>query len=358
MRILVFTSSGASSGGVRQAEYQTKALRERGHDVYFCIPRDSVLWKNGGAPYWSALPADKRHWKRHLESMFATTGPTIIHAFHQAVNFCAWHGLFWKRRKVYCVSHRGVIFRPKNFLVYRVGAIAAVIVNSQVCARSFGLTCPKRKLYVVPNGLPAERLLPTRSPAEMLTELGISPLSGNNSKRFIWGYIGNNKPVKGAECALRSFSAAARPDDRLILLGLNKTWWPLCRELGIADQVQLLGYRQDVANYFQVMDGVICASSAESMPNAVMEAMSFGLPIAATSVGGVPDMLSAEALVPPADHAALGSLMRRMADDDVFRSKLADANRHAARAYTMEARCQALERIYASVILARGTPHR
>ena len=361
MRILVFTSSSASSGGVRQAAYQVEALRERGHDAYFCLPADSVLWKNGGAPHWSALPKDKRHWKRHLESLFAASKPTIIHAFHRAVNFCAWHGLFWKTRGVYCVSHRGVIFRPKNVFVYWAGAIAAVIANSAACAHSFGFTCPKRKLYVVPNGLPADRLLPTRSPAETLAELDLSPAPANSSNRFIWGYAGNNNPIKGGESALRAFAAAARPEDCFVALGLTEAWLPLCHELGIAGQVRLLGYRPNVANYLQVMNGFISSTSMDSMPNSVMEAMSFGLPIAATSVGGVPEMLSAEALVPltePTSLSALAALMRRITDDDSFRTHLADANRHTAHTYTMDARCQALEQIYAAVVKARGTPRR
>ncbi len=355
MRILVFTSSNAPSGGARQAAYQAQTLRERGHDAWLCLPHNSVLWNDGGQPHWSALPEDKRAWKRHLELLFAESGPTIIHAFHRAVNFCAWHGLFWKSRQVYCVSHRGVIFRPKNFLVYWAGGIAAVIANSRACARSFGHTCPKNKLYVVPNGLPAERLLPTRAPTEMLAELDI-PAAAD---RFIWGYIGNNNPIKGGETALRAFAAHAGPEDRFIALGLTDVWLPLCRELGVESRVGLLGGRFDVANYLQLMDGFVFSSSGmDSMPNTVMEAMSFGLPIAATSVGGVPEMLSPEALAPAHDVDALAALMRRIASDLPFRAAQAEANRHKARAYTMDQRCADLERIYAAVVEARGTPRR
>ncbi len=99
------------------------------------------------------------------------------------------------------------------------------------------------------------------------------------------------------------------------------------------------------------MDGfTFFSSDMDSMPNTVMEAMSFGLPVAATSVGGVPEMLSPTALVPVSDVDAMGALMRRIAGEAPFRSSLAEANRRTARTYTMDARCTELERIYQSVI--------
>lgn len=346
MRIIILTSSNSHSGGVRQAVYQARTLHERGHEVSLCLPHDSYFWQEKPAPYWVALPADTRQWAKVLERLFLPHGPTIIHAFHRAVNFCAWHGLFWRRHQVYCVSHRGVLFRPKNFLVYWLWGIAAVAANSRACAQSFAWACPRSKLHVIPNGLPPERISPRRSREEIVAELGLA------ANTFAWGYVGNDNPVKGLDIALQAL--AQTPHGDLLVIGTKQDHQARCSELGISSRVHFLGVKNHVVDYMQAMDALVFSSyGMDSMPNVIMEAMGMHVPVVSSKVGGVEDTLPphypAPALVPIKDIPALATAMRRVVEDTAFRQSLISSIQSVL-PYTMERRCEELEQLYGKIV--------
>ncbi|MBQ2928283.1 MAG: glycosyltransferase [Oscillospiraceae bacterium] len=85
------------------------------------------------------------------------------------------------------------------------------------------------------------------------------------------------------------------PDCCLHLLGdgeLREEMENLARELGISEQVHFLGSQSDVHPYLHEADIFLLPSKYEGMPMTILEAMGTGLPIVASAVGGVPDMLT------------------------------------------------------------------
>jgi glycosyltransferase involved in cell wall biosynthesis len=95
--------------------------------------------------------------------------------------------------------------------------------------------------------------------------------------------------------------------------------------LGLGDRFQFLGPRADVLVLLAGSDAFVLASLYEGLPVALMEATSLGMPIVATSVGGVPQMLEDEIdalLVQPSDPALLVEAMVRIADDPDLRERL------------------------------------
>jgi glycosyltransferase involved in cell wall biosynthesis len=95
-------------------------------------------------------------------------------------------------------------------------------------------------------------------------------------------------------------------------------------------------------------------SLSEGLPLALVEAMSFGLPVVVTSVGGVPEVVTdgVEALlVPPSDAGALANALRTLIDDAEQRRRLGDAGRsRAQRDYAIGTMADRYERLY------RGDP--
>jgi glycosyltransferase involved in cell wall biosynthesis len=86
----------------------------------------------------------------------------------------------------------------------------------------------------------------------------------------------------------------------------------------LGDRVQLLGYRTDVRDLLAAADLFVLASAFEGLPVSIMEAMSAGLPVVATAVGGVPEAVEdgvTGLLVPPRDAAALADALVSLADD-------------------------------------------
>lgn len=65
----------------------------------------------------------------------------------------------------------------------------------------------------------------------------------------------------------------------------------LCNQLGLEDSVRMLGYRRDVARCYEAADVFVLPSYSEGSPNVLLEAMDAGLPIIATDVGGVGEMI-------------------------------------------------------------------
>jgi glycosyltransferase involved in cell wall biosynthesis len=107
----------------------------------------------------------------------------------------------------------------------------------------------------------------------------------------------------------------------------------LARGLGIAEHVHFLGWRSEVAEILGSVDVMVLPSTAEGLPLAVLEAMSCGLPVVATNVGGTPEAVvdgSTGFLIAPGDHNALATRIIRIIQDADLRARLGGAARQRA----------------------------
>ena len=84
----------------------------------------------------------------------------------------------------------------------------------------------------------------------------------------------------------------------------------------------------------------------EGLPNAMLEAMAVGLPVTATSVGGVPEVVwpgENGILVPPADPQALADALSMLLDDENTRKRLGEGAKNTARNFSWRAHLDKLE---------------
>jgi glycosyltransferase involved in cell wall biosynthesis len=96
---------------------------------------------------------------------------------------------------------------------------------------------------------------------------------------------------------------------------------------------ELLGERDDVRELLAVSDVFVLSSRSEGLPMSVIEAMAAGLPVVATAVGGVPELVvdgETGMLVPPGDERSLASALRRLLADPELRRQMGDAGRRRA----------------------------
>jgi len=111
---------------------------------------------------------------------------------------------------------------------------------------------------------------------------------------------------------------AAFPEVRYLLVGDGPHRSALeeqAARLGLSDRVIFTGARDDVARLLAAADLFILPSLTEALPTVVAEAMAAGLPVVATTVGGIPEMVrpgDAALLVPPADPEALAEAVGRL----------------------------------------------
>jgi glycosyltransferase involved in cell wall biosynthesis len=234
--------------------------------------------------------------------------------------------------------------RWANRLTY--GRNAAVIAVSAAVARSVGGTRPAPEVVVHGVEPPAG---PPTGPAEARSRLG---LDGSGP---VVGTVGNFTAKKDHATLVQALSALPA-DVRLVLVGLG----PLEADLralvareGLAEQVTFAGSRDDVAALLPAFDVFALSSRYEGLPIALLEAMAAGRPCVATSVGGVPEVITDGedgVLVPPDDPAALAAALTALLDDPARRTEL--GRRAAARAedFRLDAAVARIEAVYDRVL--------
>ena len=134
------------------------------------------------------------------------------------------------------------------------------------------------------------------------------------------GWVGRLTAEKGPDVFLDALAALSDRRWRAEVVGDGKERPALearARELGIADQVSWLGLVPQAASLYPAFDVWVLSSRTEGTPIALFEALSARVPVVATSVGGVPDVVSsAEAiLVPSGDPAAIAAGIASVLDD-------------------------------------------
>ena len=153
---------------------------------------------------------------------------------------------------------------------------------------------------------------------------------------LVFVYVANLFPEKGHNDLLRALHLVAGdlPDMWQLLLpgrdvdGSVARLQSLAEELGLARHVRLLGPRMDVPSILSTADIYVCPSRREGLPNNLLEAMCVGLPVVATEVGGIPELVEdgqSGLLVPPADPPRLGGALRLLAFDPDRRASLGSA---------------------------------
>ncbi|HBO45907.1 MAG TPA: hypothetical protein DD670_18700, partial [Planctomycetaceae bacterium] len=132
---------------------------------------------------------------------------------------------------------------------------------------------------------------------------------------------------------------ADAPDCDLVLVGHGPQRCELERlaaEKGISERVHFLGFRADVPAILARSSLLVLPSRWEGMPNVVLEAMAAGLPVIATNVEGVAELLGDDAdgqMVPFGDMAAFAAAVTRVLSDRDLAERLGRRNRHRAAEY-------------------------
>jgi len=134
------------------------------------------------------------------------------------------------------------------------------------------------------------------------------------------GWVGRFTQEKGADLMLRAFAMVEDPTATLSLLGAGpqeEELRSLARRLGIANRVRWHGIVEDAQRLFSAFDVFALSSRTEGTPMVLLEAMAASVPIVATAVGGVPDLVSdAEALLTkPGDPVSLADAIRSVLSD-------------------------------------------
>ncbi len=241
------------------------------------------------------------------------------------------------------------VFRALERVLGRTATDAAVVLSPQQREEIVGRLriVPAEKTFVIPLALDLadfERLPPRGG---FRHELGFAP------EDFVFGIVGRIAPIKNHELFLRAAAIVARrvPRSRFAIVGGGSEIEELRRaaaELGIGERVRFTGVRTDLSAVYSDLDAVVLTSRNEGTPLSLIEAMAAGLPVVATNVGGVEDLLTKEwsgdiasrrffpsekprgLLVASGDAEGLAAAQARLVEEPALARELADAGRNYA----------------------------
>jgi glycosyltransferase involved in cell wall biosynthesis len=188
---------------------------------------------------------------------------------------------------------------------------------------------------------------------------------GIASDAFIFGSVGRLSPEKGHRFMISAFHMLCSEGDAgrklyLIVVGDGVEQGPLERQaaqLGIREKVHFAGYQGNPAEWMRLFDCLVQPSLTEGTPNSVLEALCLRVPVVATAVGGVPDLIvdgQNGLLTPPADAAELAGAMRRMRDSPELRSRLIAGAEELTQEYSPAYQRQRLIEVYEEAFQLSG----
>ena len=147
------------------------------------------------------------------------------------------------------------------------------------------------------------------------------------------GMVGRLEPVKGAQYFIEAALLVAKKISRIkfILVGegtLRRKLEERVKEAGFAERFVFTGWRDDALDVASVFDVLVLPSLNEAVGIVLIEAQYIGIPVVATNVGGIPEIVrhnETGILVPPADPVALAQAVESLLTDKEKRRKLAGA---------------------------------
>jgi glycosyltransferase involved in cell wall biosynthesis len=122
------------------------------------------------------------------------------------------------------------------------------------------------------------------------------------------------------------------------------------RALNLSGKVTLTGQQDSAEPYYGIADVAVLSSRSEGSPNALLEAMAAGVPVVATRVGGIPEMVTdneSALLVKPGDVSAMTDAIARLLEDSQLAARLTQRSRELIRdRHAPDARMRKLVGIY------------
>ena len=249
-------------------------------------------------------------------------------------------------------AHTGQTSRLYRWADRLMGPLTSATICVSETERAAGLaahTCVAQRTVVIPNAV----------------DVGAAPGARHDGDPPQVVTVGRLAAPKDALTLLRALSALAPIPFSALLVGDGPDRAEVeaeIRALGLEDTVALAGSRSDVPSLLAAADVFVLSSRSEGAPFSILEAMAAGLPVVASDVGGVGELVvdgETGLLVPPADPVGLAEALRRVLLDAALRRRFGAAGRaRAAERFDLRALRRAHLELYARELARCGVPVR
>ncbi|MGR6962958.1 glycosyltransferase [Geodermatophilus sp. URMC 61] len=358
LSVLLVVDSLDGGGAERYVVDLAVALRRRGWPVHVACSVGGIraaALADAGVPVTVLLDElVKRRvsgrYERALTQLVADLRPAVVHAHLFASAAAAVHAVRDRSVPLVVTEHtegpwRDGRARAVSGLVYR-DADLVVAVSSAI-----------RDLLVTGYGVAPERvevLLPTTAAPPVVASRSADP------GRPVVGVVGRLVPEKGVDVFLRAatLASAVVPQARFLVVGdgpLRPDLEHRAAVLGLADAVTFTGYRSDAPRLLAGLDVLAVPSRSDGSPLVVCEAMAAGVPVVASRVGGLPDLIEdggSGLLVRPGEAEDLARALVSLLLDPEAARRLGARGRRLAAGRSHERLVDRMTQLYAGVARA------
>jgi glycosyltransferase involved in cell wall biosynthesis len=241
-----------------------------------------------------------------------------------------------------------ILSRVAESLCYRPSRTRHLVAVSNGVAdelRSFYPAMGDR-VSVIPNGVDRERFRPDPgSRGDVRQELGL------HAEDLLLLFVGSEWSGKGLAHAVEALGDA--PGWHLAVLGSGDTerYASYAAAVGAEDRLHFLGRRTDAERYYAAADAFTLPSAYEAFPLVALEALAAGLPILASRVNGVTDVLAdgANGWFVSTDGADIAARLRELAADGQLRQRMGEESRRISERFEWRAAVDSHVELYASL---------
>jgi glycosyltransferase involved in cell wall biosynthesis len=179
---------------------------------------------------------------------------------------------------------------------------------------------------------------------------------GHLRGKTIVGHVGElDHSHKGQRTLIEAarYLAHSHPDLHFVLLGEGKDERAFRRAADGLHNVEFIGFVENVEDYMATFDVFVYPSLREGLGSSLLDAMAFGLPIVASDVGGIPEIVDHRVnglLVPPGNAHDLAEALKRVVGDAGLRATMQQENRKKVSGFCVARMASAYEGIYRSIL--------
>jgi glycosyltransferase involved in cell wall biosynthesis len=257
------------------------------------------------------------------------------------------------RGDVYKLKRR--LFWKRRFHVLCEGVDSFVVISHEIDQELTALGVPPPKRVFVPNGVDTKTFAPLVDSQKQQLRAQLS-LPADDPLVVYVGRLTSEKRVDHLIQIwpmIRTIFSQAQ----LLIVGTGPEEPRLRSQSRSVPGVRFTGQVEDALPYLQAADLFVLPSATEGLSNSLLEALSVGLPVLATSVGGTPDVIAHGEngyLIPPDDLPALEAGLTVLLSDSALRGRLGAQGRRRIQAdFSLESVAARLEALYHSLLATK-----
>ena len=331
------------SGGERQTELLIRALAKRGWQQRLVVRKAHKLVRRcADIPNVEIVQVSSNP----VAAGVAARGSALMHA-HEAR--CVYSGLLASMLygTPYVLTRRVVRPQKKSWIrdrSYR--RASAIVAVSNAVAKHIQVANPGSECTVVPD-----------AHAHFEADANESASIRHTYKdKILIGHVGMlAHSAKGQLTIIAAAreAATARPNWHFLLLGSGNDEALFRREIAGLENIELVGFVDNVGDYLASFDLFVFPSLREALGSTLLDAMHFGLPIVATNVGGIPEVVENGVnglLIEPGRADQLFDGIAAIVDDPARAEAMGDANVAKSARFSAGRMADAYEKIYRNIL--------